>query len=387
MPDRRSDANRRHLRAGAILAAAVAASSAASLLEAQPARAQEEAPPKTSPRAESGFEELDAETRAAIDKGAEWLANAQEASGRWGCDPVNWQMSITALSGLALLAHGDTPDTGRYSRQVRRAIEWILRSQVEKEQVQPARPDGLLAIYEGAFFDRGVVDPDDKVMHGHGFALLFLGEAYGQMADPRLRERTHRAIARGVRLTERTISGDGGWFYKPEDFRDEGSVTVTQIQGLRSARNAGIAVDGKVVERAVEYIKKSQRPDGGVQYMLRNGQTSPALTAAGMEVLFGAGVYQGEAIEKGFAYLRRNLKYDDDDPSNKWFHYTHLYASQAMFQRGGPEWESYFPRIRRELLNLKKGDAWESPYGRNYGTANALLILELPLRYLPIYQR
>lgn len=376
MPDRRSDANRRHLRAGAILAASVAASSAALL----PARAQE-LTPRSSPRAESGFEEIDAETRVAIDKGVEWLANAQEASGRWGCDPINWQMSITALSGLALLAHGDTPDTGRYSKQVKRAIEWILRSQV------PEGGGGLPAIYDGAFFDRGVVDPEDKVMHGHGFALLFLGEAYGQMADPRLRERTHRAIARGVRLTERTISGDGGWFYHPGDYRDEGSVTVTQIQGLRSARNAGIAVDARIIERAVNYIKKSQRPDGGVQYMLSRSDTSPALTAAGMEVLFGAGVYQGEAIDKGFAYLRRYLKYDDDDPSNKWFHYTHLYASQAMFQRGGPEWESYFPRIRRELLNLRKGDCWESPYGKNYGTANALLILELPLRYLPIYQR
>jgi hypothetical protein len=34
----------------------------------------------------------------------------------------------------------------------------------------------------------------------------------------------------------------GGWYYSPDSDRDEGSVTVTQIQGLRAARNAELAL-------------------------------------------------------------------------------------------------------------------------------------------------
>jgi hypothetical protein len=330
---------------------------------------------------EAGFAEIDAETRQAIDDGVRWLATQQlGGSGRWPSTPQRYQMSVTALAGLALLAHGDTPDSGKHAQNVRRAVEWVLDSQ---------KPAGTR--WAGLLFD-GRDDPfdqEDRPMHGHGFALLFLAEAYGQTREPALRERMHAAISLGARLTERTITRDGGWFYTPDSPRDEGSVTITQIQALRSAQNAGISVDTAVVDRAVEYIKASQVQAGGevggVRYTLRWGKTSSALTSAGMSVLHGAGVYSGDAIDKGFAYLRTNLTCSPNQP---FFFYTHLYAAQAMFQRGGPEWANYFPSIRRELLSLRRSRPyWDSDYGRSYGTANALLVLQLPLRYLPIFQR
>lgn len=345
---------------------------------AAPAAGQEPTAPVRGEAA--GFRELDRETLDAIERGVAWLAQEQlGGSGRWPSTPQRYQMSITALAGLALLAHGDTPDSGKYSRQVRRAVEWILDSQ--RRQSKGHRWDGLLFDGRDDVFDLR----EDKAMHGHGFALLFLSEAYGQTREAALRERMHDAIRAACRLTERTITPDGGWFYTPDSPRDEGSVTVTQIQGLRSARNAGISVDASVIERAVNYIKASQMPDGGVRYTLRWGNTSAALTAAGISVLHGAGEYHGEALEKGYAYLRQHLT---TDPRQDFFFYTHLYAAQAMFQRGGPEWANYFPRIRRQLLDLRRGAPyWESDYGRSYGTAIALLILQLPLRYLPIFQR
>jgi hypothetical protein len=334
-------------------------------------------PPSFGDNAEVSFEELDAETREVIESAAAWLAREQLASsGRWRSEPTRYQMSVTALCGLALLAHGDTPDSGKYAAQVRKAVEWVLASQ--KTEAGDKWP--------GLFFDGSeAFDQDDRPMHGHGFALLFLGEAYGQTRDPALRDRMHAAIAAGARLVERTITRDGGWFYTPDSPRDEGSVTVTQIQGLRSARNAGISVDGGTVDRAVNYIKASQQPDGGVKYTLRWGRASAALTAAGVTVLHGAGEYHGEAIERGYSYLRQNLTTTPGDP---FFFYTHLYAAQAMFQRGGPEWANYYPRMRRELLDLRRGQPyWDSPYGRPFATSIALLILQLPMRYLPIFQR
>jgi hypothetical protein len=325
----------------------------------------------------AAVEELDHETLDAIDRGITWLAGEQlDSSGRWPSNPQRYQMSVTALAGLALLAHGDTPDSGRHARAVRKAVEWVLASQ-----------KGADAKWPGLIFDGAeTFDQEDRPMHGHGFALLFLAEAYGQTRDPVLRQRMHDAIAAGARLTERTITRDGGWFYTPDSLRDEGSVTVTQIQALRSARNAGIAVDATVVARAVAYIKNSQQPDGGVRYTLRWGKASAALTAAGMSVLQGAGEYESDAIDKGFAYLRQELSTDPN--KNQFFYYTHLYAVQAMFQRGGPEWANYYPRIRRELLDLRRGyPYWDSPYGRAFGTSISLLILQVPLRYLPIFQR
>lgn len=364
---------RRAFTAGCGVLAALSAWAAA------PVAGQEPVPSPQDPGPTS-FQELDRETVDAIDRGVTWLANQQlGGSGRWPSTPQRYQMSITALAGLALLAHGDTPDSGKHAREVRRAVEWVLDSQ--RREKKGDRWDGLLFDGRDDAFDL----QEDKAMHGHGFALLFLAEAYGQTREAALRERMHEAIGAACRLTERTITRDGGWFYTPDSPRDEGSVTITQIQGLRSARNAGISVDANVIDKAVNYIKASQMPDGGVRYTLRWGKTSAALTAAGISVLHGAGEYHGEALEKGYGYLRQHLT---TDPSEPFFFYTQLYAAQAMFQRGGPEWANYFPRIRRELLDLRRGyPYWESPYGRSYGTSIALLILQLPLRYLPIFQR
>ncbi|MBX3469666.1 MAG: terpene cyclase/mutase family protein [Planctomycetes bacterium] len=364
--------------------AVAAAVGAGALALPSPAAGQERGWPTQRSAADAGFEELDRDTLDAIERGVGWLAREQlSTSGRWPSTPQRYQMSVTALAGLALLAHGDTPDSGKYSRQVRRAVEWILESQRRTERGH--RWHGLLFEGNDDPFEEGVEKP--MPMHGHGFALLFLAEAYGQTREPALRERMHEAITAAARLTERSITPDGGWFYTPDSPRDEGSVTITQIQGLRSARNAGISVDASVIDRAVNYIKASQDPkDGGVRYALRWGKTSPALTAAGVSVLHAAGEYHGEALEKGYAYLRQHLTTDPN--KHPFYFYTHLYAVQAMFQRGGPEWAHYFPEVRRELLAQRRGyPYWDSHYGKSYGTAIALLILQVPLRYLPIFQR
>jgi hypothetical protein len=321
------------------------------------------------------FQEITPELRDAVERGIARLARDQTSkSGAWPCRPVSYKMSVTALAGLALLAHGDTPNSGPYAKNVERAIKFVLDNQ---------KTEGN---YAGLFFDRPEGHPDDRPMHGHGFALLFLAEAYGNTRDPKLRQETHEGIALGCRLVERTISRDGGWYYHPGQNRDEGSVTITQIQALRSAHNSGVLVNKNTIDRAVNYIKASQMEDGGVRYTLNWGKSSAALTAAGVSVLQSAGEYHGDAVEKGYAYLRQHLTTDRD--KQPFFYYTHLYAVQAMYQRGGPEWASYFPRIRRELLDQRRGkDYWDSPFGDSYGTAISLLILQVPNRYLPVFQR
>lgn len=341
--------------------------------------AQQAPPEEPTSSAESSAVELNPEARIAIRQGIEWLAKNQlTQSGRWVSRPPRYQMSVTALAGLALLAHGVNLDRGPHARVLRRAVTWVLENQHRE-----GPHVGLLCD------QRDVMSPNARPMHGHGFALLFLGQAYGTGRDPDLRRRMARGIRAGIRLTERTISRDGGWLYWPRSDRgDEGSVTITQIQALRSARNVGFRVDRSVLDRAVTYIRESQGDDGGVHYQRpRRGPSSPALTAAGIVVFQDAGTYYDDAIEKGYAYLRRNLRVLPIKDDKKWPYYRYLYVSQAMFNRGGRAWRTYFPRIRDMLLEARLDKHWDSNLGPVYGTANALLILQLPDRLLPIYQR
>ena len=71
------------------------------------------------------------------------------------------------------------------------------------------------------------------------------------------------------------------------------------------------------------------------------------------------------------------------------YYYAHLYLAQVMYLSGDSEWHHYFPLMRDTLVNTQDADgSWEGDQvGPTYGTAVALLILQLPYKSLPIMQR
>ncbi len=340
--------------------------------------------------------EFTEEQRRAIDHGLVCLAKWQNASGFWPGDGGRYNVAVTALAGLAFLAHGDqpgrsmkpdaSPDSLSNGDRIEKAIKWILSKQWAANH--PSGAGGLYYDFESADDEK-----KDKPMHGHGYAMLFLAEALGQTHSPELRQKIHDSLVSAVHLTERTQSREGGWFYKPNDLnKDEGSVTITQIQGLRAAKNAGISVSRSTIDRAVDYIRHSQLKTGdragGVRYTIHWGDPSPALTAAGIAVYYGAGEYGSPGIEKGFEYLSKNMRLDD---RARFWNYTHFYAVQAMYQRGLPDWKEYYIQLRQQLLGpggRTTDGGWDDVYaGKCFGTAVAVLCLEVPLCYLPIFQR
>jgi hypothetical protein len=60
-----------------------------------------------------------------------------------------------------------------------------------------------------------------------------------------------------------------------------------------------------------------------------------------------------------------------------------------MYLAGGDWWQKWWPAVRDELLERQHDDGYwpDSQVGPQYGTAMALIILQMPKRYLPIFQR
>ena len=224
-------------------------------------------------------------------------------------------------------------------------------------------------------------------MYGHGFATMYLAQVYGMEEDASRQDRLHRVLEKAVSLIVRAQSTYGGWYYTPDSGFDEGSVTVTQLQALRACRNAGIAVPVKAIRQAVGYIKKSANSDGGIAYSARNaGASRPAITAAAVAVLYSAGRYDDPMADKAFVYAMRHLPIG---ASGGHHYYAHLYLAQACYQKGGEDWQNYYPKISRWLLGRQSSDgSWMGDsVGTTYGTAIALTILQLPYALVPIYQR
>ena len=180
---------------------------------------------------------------------------------------------------------------------------------------------------------------------------------------------------------------EGGWRYQPVPNDADISVTICQIMALRAARNAGIKVPKSTIDRAIDYVKKSQDPDGGFMYTLQGGGSAYPRSAAGEACLYYAGIYSGPEIQRGIKCLRARLPGKREE-ANDQFYYANYYATQAMFMSGGEAWKTYWPALRAEVLKRQQADgSWSGEAGGVYGTAMALIMLQVPNRLLPILQK
>ena len=273
-----------------------------------------------------------------------------------------------------LLANGNTPSRGPYAENVHRAMLYVM------DQAQ--QQSGLIA---------SSAEYNSMSMHSHGFALLFLASSYGMETDDKIRARLKTIIANAITLTAQAQSAYGGWTYTPGG-GDEGSVTVTQIQALRAAQNAGFTVPKGTIESAVKYLELCKNPDGGIVYSYGSGGPSRlAISAAAIATLYNAGEYDSKMADGCLAFVSKQFEINKNNWSKGGGHdyYTHLYAAQAFYQAGDKYWNDYFPHARDQLLSQQQTDGSFNGDGIGpvYGTSACMIILQLPYKFLPIYQR
>jgi len=307
-------------------------------------------------------------------QGLEWLASRQSRLGNWTANGGQYPTSMTALSGVALLCEGSTTTQGKYAANVRRAVDYL---------VSRSRQNGLIG------------DPtrDDRYTYGHGFSMLFLSQVLGEEEDAERRQELIEVLTRAVVFSGRAQATSGGWGYvsaQDQPNFDEGSTTITQVQGLRGCRNAGIPVPSEIIEKAVNYIKRCSIDNGrgGVQYNSQGGGGRPAITAAAIACLFNAGQYDSEYVPNILGYCRGKLDNLSDQGFGHW-HYAHYYYAQVMYREGGKTWEEYRDKIYSRLVSEAGPDgSWTQGYiGPVYTTAMNLTILQMENGSLPIYQR
>jgi hypothetical protein len=316
--------------------------------------------------------------RKVVGQGLDWLAYNQHKLGHWSAQG-RYPTAMTALSGIAFLCEGSTATQGKYSENIRRAVDYLIRQ---------SRDNGLIG------------DPlrDDRYTYGHGFSMLFLSQVLGEEEDEDRRAELIDVLTRAVKFTGQAQTEAGGWGYvsaKDGGGFDEGSTTITQVQGLRGCRNAGIPVPKEIIDKAVKYIKDCTLPDGAVQYSSKGGGGRPPITAAAIACLFNAGEYDNDFVPRMLKYCEQNLGRDTRNNNNHW-HYAHFYYSQVLYREGGQKWDTYRSEIEAKLIREAKevslgdqtGVEWDQGMiGSVYTTALNLIILQMDNAALPIYQR
>ena len=312
--------------------------------------------------------ELVAPARKAIDKGLDFLLRSQVKSGRnrgaFSNSGISSGVATASLGGLAMMCGGHMPGLGKFGKSIDMCVEYVLKN---------VRETGYIATRDGGAREN---------MYGHGFSMLFLSQAYGMTRKREIGDKLRKA----VQLTCNSQNNQGGWRYQPTKSDADLSITVCQIMGLRGARDAGIDVPDEVRKKCIEYVKKSQNPNGSFRYTMQGGHTTFAMTAAGVTSLYSAGIYEGEQVEKAIAYLMK-FKPNGAQQGGGHYFYSNYYAVQAMWHAGGKPWDEWYPLIRNQLIKNQTAEgSWRSSEaGSEFGAAMGCIILQMPLNYVPVF--
>src|SRR5262249_4946694 len=157
-------------------------------------------------------------------------------------------------------------------------------------------------------------------------------------------------------------------------------ITITMAQALRAGEDIGVHVPRTTIERAIDYVKRSQKPDGSFRYSLSDESATIALTAAAIATLQAAGHYAGPEIDEGYAWLFPPLAARDAggtprenriaDPAQKrdprriyCFLYERLYLAQALWQhpeaRVFADWAQ--DETQRVVTSQREDGSWADP--------------------------
>ena len=301
---------------------------------ALPAQAQEKSPEQSSAKL------LTPAAQRSIALGLKWLESQQHDAGSFGSGNLRGNAAVCALAGMAMMADGSTPGRGPYGQHVNRCVVYLLAN---------TQPSGFIS------------GPDSSYgpMYGHGFATMFLAECYGMSPRPELRDK----LSKAVKIIVDSQNKEGGWRYQPVRVAAADiSVTVCQIMALRAARNAGLFVPNETINRSIDYVKRSQNPDGGFMYMIGPAARSDfPRSAAAVVALYSAGIYKGPEVAKGLEYLKTFTPADGVTRRESYYFYGHYYAVQAMWQAGGDHFAPWYAAVRDDLISRQRddGNAWQ----------------------------
>lgn len=294
-------------------------------------------------------------------KGLAFLLKAQDKDGGWADSMSGGQKqpAVAGLAILALLAHGDDPNSGPYAPAIKRGLDYLLK-------VQDSRTGYL-----------------GSSMYNHGFATLALAEAYGALKDDRIGPALEKAVA--LSLASQSRNPEGAWRYSPESRDADTTVSGAIFVSLIAARNAGVAVPEDALKKALGFYKKCALAGGGFGYTGQDGPSGPR-NAIGLLAFALARQKDDSAFKDGLRVVTRG---DAESRLGSGYpFYYEYYASQALFQSDTKAWNEWNLANLKRLAAAQSADgSWESQHGPVFATAAGLLSLALNYRFLPIYER
>ncbi len=332
------------------------------------------------------------ETQQAVDAALDWIARHQNRDGSWSLDyhgncrdatctgpgADNAPGAATGLALLPFLARGHTHQSqGPFRQAVYNGLTWLLTHQ---------KPTGDLSVTDG-----------QTQMYSHAIATVALCEAYGMTHDVRLQFPAMAAL-RFIEIGQDQQTG--GWWYTHRQPGGDTSVFGWQLTALETGRKAGLTPGRLSFELANKWLRGVSHGDSKGLFSYRPDQApSLTMTAVGLLGTQYLGARRDDPrVAEGEKFLMAELP-----DSTRRNHYHWYYATQAMHNLPGGEWDKWNEAMRKVLLKTQSHgsrcaagswdplqpapDPWAPQGGRLMTTSLATLTLEVYYRYAPLYER
>ena len=315
-----------------------------------------------------------------IDKAVHWLVSVQGRDGGWGQDGGETSyvrvgerlesngndVANTAAATLALIHAGNSPVAGEYRSQVRRGMEFILRS------VEDSPEDGLAVTrVSGTQIQRKLGPYIDTFLTSR-----LLSELDGGMGDAQANQRVRRALEKCVRKIERNQQQDGSWNISGGWAPILGTSMASR--SLDVARAKGVPVRAEAIAMVDAYTKKAQASGGreaaaGVS-LYQNAQALEQLSRTEKDRAKNAPQIQSITAQLGDARFVNGF---GSMGGEEFFSYLNI--SDSLHRTGGAEWNKWNSQIKSQLARLQNEDGtWAGHHcitGRVAVTSAAIMTL------------
>ena len=340
----------------------------------------------------------------AISDGSKFILSNQNPDGSWGTPqqtkglhiyaPIPgahraFRLALTALSLSALLeVQKDNPD---YQETITQGKEYLVENLTSLRRATPR------AIYN---------------VWSHAYGIQSLVRLYGHSTKKSEKEKLRSIISQQITMLQKYESVDGGWGYydfNAQTKQPSGSsisfVNATALVALKEAESIGVEIPGKMVQKALNAIRRQRLPDHSylygeyLKYKPRRGINRPAGSLGRSHACnLALQVWGDQSVTAEIHKLcldrlvKRNGWLDvarkRPVPHESWFavagyffYYGHLYASLCIEQLPENERDFYKQNLAQILIPLqeKDGSWWDFPfynYHQQYGTAMALISLK-----------